>query len=361
MIGSVEAAAKEVRLHSIKTLAGSYGCLFKEVGSSKAKLLIEAMAAVSLLLDELIGKVNVEGETSLKIASRSADIAFVGSIFTGKTALVNRLSTGQRVLQYTHTTMMNVQNVVHSMDEQEWKLKLIDTPSVCAPGDVEASIPREVATKLSGYVLVFSVRDVGSFRLLGQLPLVLQRASGKKLPMIVVGTNADETVMRAVSRDEVSAFCEAAQMPYVEVCSLDDVLPAIRVLGPLLKRLGETEKIVHVDADGSNAAQSPSEAGLSSSGELFLREMGAPGKKPEWLKMQAEMKRDLLLLSPLVSEEEKMATPPPVLKDERRFSGLLTSIRRRSLMKSKESSPVSSSTAASPSTATSPPGGGGLF
>lgn len=341
-VGSVEAAAKEVRVHAIKTLAGSYACLYKEVGSSRAKTMIEGMAAVSVLLDELIGKVNVEGEQSVRTASRSAEIAFVGSMFTGKTALVNRLANGQRVLQYTHTTMMNTQSMVHVAEDLEWKLKLIDTSSICAPADVDGALPREVATKLSGCVLVFSVRDAGSFRLLGQLPSLLQRASGKKLPMLVVATNVDETVMRSVSREEASAFCDAAQMQYVEVSCLDDTTNVANVLGPLLKRMGETEKIVHVGADGSEAGQLPSEAVANTAGVLFARELAPAGKKPEWIKMQAEMKRDLLVLSPVV-EEEKIATPPPQIKDERRFSGLLTSIRRRSILKSKDGSPSSNS------------------
>jgi GTPase SAR1 family protein len=332
-VGSSEAAAKELRVHFIKSLAGSYACLFKEVGTTRAKALIEAVSAVSTLVDELVGKVNKEGGEDVKKLSHSADIAFVGSIFTGKSALVSRLVTGLNLSQYTHTTMLNVLNLVHVVDDQEWKLKLIDTASVCGASDVDAAIPRETAKKLSAYVLVFSVRDIASFRLLAQLPQLLQRASGKKLPMLVVGTNADESVMRVVSRDEASAFCDAVQLPFVEVSCLSELTSASTVLTPLLKRIGEAGSVVHIDS--TDMSLQGSVAAWSSTGILFLRDASVTGKKFEWIKMQAEMKRDLLLLVPLIAEEEeKCLSPPPQVKDERRFSGILSSIRRRSLLKS---------------------------
>ncbi len=347
-----EASAKDFRVHELKILAGNYGATFKEVGTSTKKLATEAAESVSLLLEEVIGgrseedRVNNDGTPKLK--SRTIDVAFVGDLFVGKTALVQKMAGGQSVLQYTHTTVVNSHSVALDCQGQSLKLNLVDTPSVCKPADVATVIQRETLSRLHAYVFVFSVRNKSSFLLAGQLVQMMQ-AAGSKLPMLLVGTNADEKVMRVVSEAEIASLCSAMQVPFIQVCCHDDASTMPQMLAPLLERVLEADQKQHLTTEPADGGESsPGEVRLAKSGILYLRE-GNTKKRADWMRMQADLKRDLLILQPASDDgsNESSKTPTPTLmpkEENRRFSGILSTIRRlKSSSGSGSSSPVQSS------------------
>ena len=87
----------------------------------------------------------------------------------GKSTLIQKLAYGQSLEQYTHTDQVQSHHKKICFEEQNLKLQLVDTmPSI-------ANLPAELLEKVQGWVLVFSVRNMASFRMLTQLVQVTKK------------------------------------------------------------------------------------------------------------------------------------------------------------------------------------------
>ena len=188
----------EVRAHECKILAGNYGCAYFELGLDKALSPIVAEEIVSQTFDDVVGSRSDDAapkaaapntptspitvryfRSSLNVilmcvspscipqsptrAARKVQLGFIGDIFVGKSTLIQKLAYGQSLEQYTHTDQVQSHHKKLCFEEQNLKLQLVDTmPSI-------ADLPAELLEKVQGWVLVFSVRNMASFRMLTQL------------------------------------------------------------------------------------------------------------------------------------------------------------------------------------------------
>ena len=338
--GSVEEeeeATLDRLMHEAKILAGNYATAFSKIASlTSGKRREEALKSIRSLTREMEGKQTIHpsrsGGLDTKSYARELCLVFVGDMLVGKTALIQKFVFGQSLHSYSHTNMIATHNfAVENFRGQFLNLKIMDTPSICNEKVFNELIRGDVLSEVHGFVLMYSVRNANSFKSLQTL-----FSQTKKFPVMVIGTNADERLMRTVAKEEASSFCRKRGIDYREICCFDDLVVA-DVLTPLLDViLGNEKKKVDYMEEEQEEEESTDKRD-NANGILFLTVRTK--KRSVWYRKNAEINKGNLHLTPDMSDCANEPQEVPVVdviksdtdqKEKRRsgfFSTLKTSFR----------------------------------
>ena len=333
----------ETRTNECKILAGNYGCTFATLGitsrassgtnEDRAKV---AETIVEKIFDEIVGtkKEDDSSETpksetlANNTVARSVELCVVGDLCVGKTTLIQRLIYEKSLEQYLHTDQTQTHRKRFNFKNQNIKLQIVDTPPeiLLNPDSESSSVLKDLFERTQGWILVYSVRNLNSFRILTQLLQTIQsRAAVRSVPIMVVGTNSDELIMRTVRTITAQNFSNSLDLPFLEINGHSDLTTLELVLQPLLTRVLSEEKQQHLEPK----ADASSTKGIQS-GMLHLHQ-----EKETTLK-SVELRKDLLVYRNPASVAAPMPQSPRLnspAKDERRFSGIFSSVRRRNSLR----------------------------
>lgn len=389
----------DFRMHECQVMASNYSCLFVEGGWSK-KRMHELKQALPMLLQEMVaGRKSLVASSELPevVVSRTIDLCVVGDMFVGKTSLISSLlaatansnesgsasseSRGPMSgVAYEHTTAI-VENAPTSpftfLKQHTLRLRVFDTPSVASAEELAAVLSQlsRGVSQMHAFLVVFSLRNQASFKLAPALIHQIQASCGNtRVPIMMVGTNNDQMVMRCVSSRDLQTLSLSLSVPCTEVCciSQDPKMAPARLLAPLLQRVISRDQQLHLQ-EGSSSPDMLSRGSDASSKQavVFWTEVvnNSAKKSRTWNKSSAEIKTDTLILTPQASrgrsssgsvtfspsssrnngqkpsnnDEDDVAAADVSSPRERRRSNIFTQIRRMSVSSTSRSSAASDS------------------
>ncbi|XP_038587241.1 ras-like protein family member 11A-like isoform X2 [Micropterus salmoides] len=140
------------------------------------------------------------------VPNKTVKIVVLGASNVGKTALIVRFLTKRFIGDYEANTGALYSRKV-TLDGEEVSLQIQDTPCVALQDDAEGLYCQEQINRsiywADGYVLVFSITDLNSYRTIQPLYQHVRRIhpSGN-IPVILVGNKSDLLRARQVPADE---------------------------------------------------------------------------------------------------------------------------------------------------------------
>ncbi|XP_077314572.1 GTPase RhebL1-like [Lithobates pipiens] len=145
-------------------------------------------------------------------------IVILGHQAVGKTSLTLQFLR-EEFPQVYNPTIESVWKKTFSLGLAEYELDMVDTAS-----QTEFSyIPQSLISGVDGYIVVYSVDSLRSFRIAGGLYRKLEAKRGRRrMPIILVGNKKDiPSQRRQVEHEDGKKLAEFWNAPFMEVCAKD--------------------------------------------------------------------------------------------------------------------------------------------
>ncbi|XP_029412290.1 GTPase RhebL1 isoform X3 [Nannospalax galili] len=138
----------------------------------------------------------------------------------GKTSLAHQFVEGEFLEGYD-PTVENTYSKIVTLGKDEFHLHLVDT----AGQDEYSILPYSFIIGVHGYVLVYSVTSLHSFRVIQSLYQKLHECHGKtRLPVVLVGNKADLSPDREVQAIEGKKLAESWGATFMESSARENQL-----------------------------------------------------------------------------------------------------------------------------------------
>jgi len=146
---------------------------------------------------------------------------------------------------------------------------------------------------------VFDVTDQDSFLDIEQTYWWEELRRSKDLPVVLVGTRADEKLERTVNRDEIKRWAKSRFLPYLETSSADghNVRNALEAITVLNKRVKDGFPLRTRVRSFSESASSEDRSSSSSSDDKPKKAAGKPGAVKRAATMQKVTSDDDLVMN----------------------------------------------------------------
>ncbi|KTF75371.1 hypothetical protein cypCar_00014428 [Cyprinus carpio] len=160
------------------------------------------------------------------VPSKNVKIVVLGASNVGKTALIVRFLTKRFIGDYEANTGALYSRKIN-LDGEQVSLQVQDTPCVSLQDDAEGLYCQEQINRsiywADGYVLVFSITDLNSYRTIQPLYQHVRRIhpSGN-IPVIIVGNKSDLLRARQVADHEGKALADELGGPYFEASAREN-------------------------------------------------------------------------------------------------------------------------------------------
>ncbi|KAM3911490.1 ras-like protein family member 11A-like [Bufo bufo] len=159
-------------------------------------------------------------------ANRNIKIVVLGGSGVGKTALVVRFLTKRFIGDYEANTGALYSRKV-TIDGEQISLQVQDTPYVSMEEDADSICCQEQINRsiywADGFVLVFSITDYNSYRVIRPLYQHLRKIHpNTKIPLLLVGNKADLLRARQVESDEGLQLANELTGTYAEVSAREN-------------------------------------------------------------------------------------------------------------------------------------------
>ncbi|XP_069842637.1 ras-like protein family member 11A-like [Dendropsophus ebraccatus] len=159
-------------------------------------------------------------------ANRNIKIVVLGGSGVGKTALVVRFLTKRFIGDYEANTGALYSRKV-TIDGEQISLQVQDTPYVSIEEDADSICCQEQINRsiywADGFVLVFSITDYNSYRVIRPLYQHLRKIHpNTKIPVLLVGNKADLLRARQVESDEGLQLANELTGTYAEVSAREN-------------------------------------------------------------------------------------------------------------------------------------------
>lgn len=160
------------------------------------------------------------------VPNKQVKIVVLGANNVGKTALIVRFLTKRFIGDYEANTGALYSRKIN-LDGEQVSLQVQDTPCVSLQDDAEDLYCQEQINRsiywADGYVLVFSITDLNSYRTIQPLYQHVRRIhpSGN-IPVIIVGNKCDLLRARQVPAHEGKALAEELGGPYFEASAREN-------------------------------------------------------------------------------------------------------------------------------------------
>ncbi|XP_044124258.1 ras-like protein family member 11A-like [Bufo gargarizans] len=159
-------------------------------------------------------------------ANRNIKIVVLGGSGVGKTALVVRFLTKRFIGDYEANTGALYSRKV-TIDGEQISLQVQDTPYVSMEEDSDSICCQEQINRsiywADGFVLVFSITDYNSYRVIRPLYQHLRKIHpNTKIPLLLVGNKADLLRARQVESDEGLQLANELTGTYAEVSAREN-------------------------------------------------------------------------------------------------------------------------------------------
>ncbi|XP_056395514.1 ras-like protein family member 11A-like [Hyla sarda] len=158
--------------------------------------------------------------------NRNVKIVVLGGSGVGKTALVVRFLTKRFIGDYEANTGALYSRKV-TIDGEQISLQVQDTPYVSMEEDADSICCQEQINRsiywADGFVLVFSITDYNSYRVIRPLYQHLRKIHpNTKIPLLLVGNKADLLRARQVESDEGLQLANELTGTYAEVSAREN-------------------------------------------------------------------------------------------------------------------------------------------
>ncbi|XP_012943456.1 ras-like protein family member 11A-like [Aplysia californica] len=149
---------------------------------------------------------------------RDINIAVLGAKGVGKSAMIVRFLTGRFIGDYD-SQMEAIFSTSTTVDGKHCTVHIMDTATHLSGQEFK----EDPVTWADGFLLVFSLTDVKSYRAVQDLVETLRRArEDVRTPILVAANKSDLVHLRAVSLPDTEASCQDQGCLFAEVSASED-------------------------------------------------------------------------------------------------------------------------------------------
>ncbi len=194
---------------------------------------------------------------------RERKIAILGSRAVGKSSLASQF-TEERFTESYYPTIENQLRKTVNYNGIEYHLEVLDT----AGQDEFSMIPNKLLIGVSGYILVYSIASLQSFKMLNVvrdkiLDGVGAEVGDRTLPVVIVGNKSDLQGRRQVSQDELKQLAASfGGVPYLE-CSAKSKSNVNQVFEEIVDEINKVEGQRMFEGDTTTASTTKVSTGCS--------------------------------------------------------------------------------------------------